>query len=742
MRSAKHAGWTILFLTAILIPGACSKEQQAKPEAQPADSAPTAAAPSATGWTVHDILAMAPEDAVLAAVAPSIDATFGQFERYLATEPVAQLAGTAGFSAESVLSMIGASLGLGDVSALSDILDKTGLDGARPIGIAISPMGESQGLAVLPIASADRFIESLDFAESTPVEVAVGNVVCTGAYDNANVAYILYKDYAIVGDAPAALERAARAIVEPGTVHYGTPDFPAVGREFVVRINTATLQNVFDTPLLPSQVDLAGPVLRPLAAICDEMILATEIGEDAMRMRIAAHGVASQEALPGALELPARLPADALGVLALRLSPGLRAYIKEAVAASAMAAGEAQIIQGMINTADGVLGEEVAAALLGVDMRTGPEAVVIAQSPSPKMIEGLLEMTGVGTAEDKYKGSQLYAAEYIPGLDFGLFWASTETHFILATDEALLRDAIDRLTAEAPPGGFALDAQRLAAANHGFLWLNGDKIMQVVAENMPDSLAVPAVSGVGQVTLTLEQHATWVQAVLESPKLAPATTALLPALTRARAEARRSSSQNNLKQWGIVFKMFANESKGQRFPALSPVPGNLMARGSLIYPEYVFDLAILSNPGAGEAPVIEISSPEDADRLIDDQGYVYLSHAVTNEEEGLAWIAAYFQAVEDGTGFDRDFETPDGKTIYRLREGIDRFFITDINDPRSAAKVQATMPVMWERPGVWDVDGINVLYFDGHVEFVRKGTFPYTETFMEALLALNALKNG
>ncbi|HNT88394.1 MAG TPA: hypothetical protein PKL84_11065, partial [Candidatus Hydrogenedentes bacterium] len=203
-----------------------------------------------------------------------------------------------------------------------------------------------------------------------------------------------------------------------------------------------------------------------------------------------------------------------------------------------------------------------------------------------------------------------------------------------------------------------------------------------------------------------------------------------------------SSSQNNLKQWGIVFKMFANESKGQRFPALSPVPGNLMARGSLIYPEYVFDLAILSNPGAGEAPVIEISSPEDADRLIDDQGYVYLSHAVTNEEEGLAWIAAYFQAVEDGTGFDRDFETPDGKTIYRLREGIDRFFITDINDPRSAAKVQATMPVMWERPGVWDVDGINVLYFDGHVEFVRKGTFPYTETFMEALLALNALKNG
>ena len=42
---------------------------------------------------------------------------------------------------------------------------------------------------------------------------------------------------------------------------------------------------------------------------------------------------------------------------------------------------------------------------------------------------------------------------------------------------------------------------------------------------------------------------------------------LLPALARAREAARRASCQNNLKQMGIIFYMYANEAR-DKFPPI------------------------------------------------------------------------------------------------------------------------------------------------------------------------------
>ena len=80
-----------------------------------------------------------------------------------------------------------------------------------------------------------------------------------------------------------------------------------------------------------------------------------------------------------------------------------------------------------------------------------------------------------------------------------------------------------------------------------------------------------------------------------------------------------------------------------------------------------------------------------------------------------------FFAVADGniTGFIT------GRTIYRFREGIERFFITDINNPAASARAQTDLAVMWDKIS-WRVQdfahvpgGANVLYMDGHVEFIK-----------------------
>jgi prepilin-type processing-associated H-X9-DG protein len=85
-------------------------------------------------------------------------------------------------------------------------------------------------------------------------------------------------------------------------------------------------------------------------------------------------------------------------------------------------------------------------------------------------------------------------------------------------------------------------------------------------------------------------------------------------------------------------------------------------------------------------------------------------------------------------------------TVYRLREGIERFLITDINNPAASAKAQSELFVMWDSTST-DVKnynhvpgGANVLYMDGHVQFLRYPgqQAPITTSFAIAAGALSA----
>jgi prepilin-type N-terminal cleavage/methylation domain-containing protein/prepilin-type processing-associated H-X9-DG protein len=309
---------------------------------------------------------------------------------------------------------------------------------------------------------------------------------------------------------------------------------------------------------------------------------------------------------------------------------------------------------------------------------------------------------------------------------------------------------------------------------------------------------------------------------------------LLPALSRAREAARRASCANNLKQWGLILKMYSSEDRSGAFP-----PGNTSIpvssggwvyswaqgiSGESLYPDYWTDPAIAICPSDSRADYdpfgnldggfgVEEDYSAQIQRLAQ-QGtvvgtrlclnaylsipasYLYTAYASRTGSQFLdvcfirsgAWntdpswwpveylpygnqlivdagcpnfgVARYnkFNVVDlSGTpvdlysprswGWTDDGGDPLPSSYHRLKEGIERFMITDINNPAAGAQAQSEIFVMFD---AWASDynmstigghavpapssavamfnhvpgGSNVLYMDGHVEFVKYGEKP------------------
>jgi prepilin-type N-terminal cleavage/methylation domain-containing protein/prepilin-type processing-associated H-X9-DG protein len=317
---------------------------------------------------------------------------------------------------------------------------------------------------------------------------------------------------------------------------------------------------------------------------------------------------------------------------------------------------------------------------------------------------------------------------------------------------------------------------------------------------------------------------------------------LLPALARAREAARRASCQNNLKQFGIIFKMYNGENRGQFPPPMAYRPtfnAHLLSfAGESMYPDYWNDLAIGSCPsdphvdGQPEAFDYEVEGedrqaqidrirenraidPETVDACIDTiisfpVSYCYMPYATDSMDTmadaarmyaeiqwsewdrstpyrtpaqlsavgcpdwdysgSAGWEPGLFRttvfgdiSLEGGSAFGKQLASEAGiaysdyfnGSYPRLKEGVERFFITDINNPAGAAKAQSNIAVMWDAYGTVIASGIgddvgadanigttktnhipggsNALFMDGHVEFIRLNS-GYPVSFQSELL--------
>jgi len=230
---------------------------------------------------------------------------------------------------------------------------------------------------------------------------------------------------------------------------------------------------------------------------------------------------------------------------------------------------------------------------------------------------------------------------------------------------------------------------------------------------------------------------------------------VLPAAYRLNRNFK-ASCQNNLKQWGLIHKMYANEHEN-RYPALSPSAGQLAPDIGTLYPEYLNYLYILRCVLSADPRLVRsVESPYLG--TVSDQSFYYLGYIVDSPETLRAFHDAYAKVIADGGNFESDLVVPEGLGTWggdkilrlsdapdTLRPGLDEQDATGPGgEAMSFALAQSRIPTMIERPGHHSKRNktsiCNVLYMDGHVEAHRyPGAWPLTEKTFALLESMDQM---
>lgn len=177
-----------------------------------------------------------------------------------------------------------------------------------------------------------------------------------------------------------------------------------------------------------------------------------------------------------------------------------------------------------------------------------------------------------------------------------------------------------------------------------------------------------------------------------------------------------SAREAAFRQLGKALSMYSDKSRGMAFPP--------KCREKNVFLPDMDELArgLASKwPNFREDPQIKALL-----ETKDERPLCYLGHLVTHEEMMDVLLKRYEEDTSDSVR-DRDIPTnidAQYKTVYRLKQGIERFLICDIGNPAGSAQAQSRIPVLWEIPKNGK-DQFLVCFMDGHVERL---TYPLTFT--------------